>query len=481
MSNALLTVAQMGRADALAIAGGIPGRRLMEAAGWAVARVAHQTLPPGRIAVVCGPGNNGGDGFVAARLLARRGRPVRVALLGDRAALRGDAALAAADWAGPVRPLDLSVLDGCTGVVDALFGAGLSRPIEGVAAALIARIATLGLPCVAVDMPSGIDGDSGAVRGVAAPCRATVTFFRKKPGHCLRPGRDLCGRIEVADIGIPASVLTTIAPACAELAPPALPPLSSDTHKFRRGHLVVAAGETMSGAARLAARAGRRAGAGLVTLAGPARALDRLRTGDPGLIVRDLSLAAALLADPRCTAWVVGPGLGVGDAAAALALAVLRAGRAAVIDADALTSLAGRPEAVGAAGPGAVLTPHEGEFARLFGPLPGSRLHQARAAAARAGAVVVLKGSDTVIAAPDGTARIATGAPPDLATAGSGDVLAGIVGGLLAQGIAPFAAAQAGVWLHAAAGRACGPGLIAEDLAEALPGLLATVRPGGGP
>jgi NAD(P)H-hydrate epimerase len=470
MTLDLLRVAEMARADALAIEGGRPGRQLMEAAGWAVAREADRSLPRGRIAVLCGPGNNGGDGFVAARLLARRGRAVRVALLGESDRLAGDAAWAAGMWRGPVRALDPACLDGCVGVVDALFGAGLSRPLDGVAGAVIERINALGLPVIAVDVPSGVDGDTGMVRGVAPAAIATVTFFRKKPGHCLMPGRALCGRIALADIGIPDAVLAVINPACAELGPPCLPRPAPEGHKYHRGHLVVAAGAEMRGAARLAARAGRRCGSGLVTLAGPAAALDGLRCGDPGLIVRDLADITALLADPRLNAWVVGPGLGVG--AGALAIEVLAAGRCGVIDADALTPDLLREGALARA----VLTPHDGECARLFGPLPGSRLDRARLGAARSGAVVVLKGPDTVVAAPDGRARIATNAPADLATAGSGDVLAGMIGGLLAQGMAPFDAACAGVWLHGEAGRAGGPGLIAEDLAEALPAIFAGLR-----
>lgn len=468
MSDELLTVAEMARADALTIAAGTPGIALMEAAGWAVARIAAATLPRARIAVLCGPGNNGGDGFVAARLLARRGWPVRVALLGERDRLKGDAALAAARWTGPVVPLGPEALDGCGGVIDAVFGAGLSRPLDGAAAATLTEVARRGLPVVAVDVPSGVAGDSGAVLGPAPDCVATVTFFRKKPGHCLLPGRIKCGAITVAAIGIPATVLDQIRPLAAENHAPALPAPALDGHKFRRGHLLVVGGP-MAGAGRLAALAGRRIGAGLVTLAVPADTLPALRGAEPGTILARRDQLAALLADPRRNAVLIGPGAGSDAATRADLRTVLAAGRPAVLDADALTCWRDDPAALFAAlSPAQVLTPHDGEFAALFGAVAGSRLDRARAAAARSGAVVLLKGPDTVIAAPDGRARINTDAPPDLATAGSGDVLAGLIGGLLAQGWDAFAAAAAGAALHGRAGRIAGRGLIAEDLLTAM-------------
>jgi len=464
----LLTVAEMARADALTIAAGTPGLALMEAAGWAVARVATHHLPRARIAVLCGPGNNGGDGFVAARLLQRQGWPVRLALLGDPARLRGDAAQAAARWNGPILPLDPTVLDGCGGVIDALFGAGLSRPLDGPAAATLSAAQQRGLPIVAVDVPSGIEGDSGAVRGFAPVCDATVTFFRKKPGHCLWPGRPHCGAITVADIGIADRVLAEIRPTLAENFPPALPGPAAAGHKFLRGHVLVVGGTT-SGAGRLAALAARRIGAGLVTLAVPAEILPSLRASEPGTMLVPRAPFAAVLDDPRRNAVVIGPGSGRDATTAAEVLTLLADGRPAVLDADALTCFADHPEDLFAALSAAqVLTPHDGEFRTLFGALEGSRLDRARAAAARTGAVVLLKGPDTVIAAPDGRARITTDAPPDLATAGSGDVLAGMIGGLLAQGMAPFAAAAAGAALHGKAGRIAGRGLIAEDLLAAM-------------
>jgi len=469
MAQELLTVAEMSRADALAIAQGIPGERLMEAAGWAVARQAARRLPRGRIAILCGPGNNGGDGFVAARLLARRGWAVRVALLGDRSMLRGDAARMAARWTGPVEALSPRSLDGCVGVIDALFGAGLSRPLDGIARETIEEIVRRRLPTIAIDVPSGIDGDSGEIRGAAADCLATITFFRKKPGHCLLPGRLKCGEIVLADIGIPDTVLDEIAPTTAEAAaiPPPAPKV--DGHKYRRGHVLVVAGSTMTGAARLAALAARRIGAGLATIAAPAETLASLRATEPGTLIVALEPFEALLADPRRNALVIGPGAGRSAETADRTLAILATGRAAVIDADALTSFREVPDRLFAAlSPLAVLTPHDGEYESLFGRSEGSRLARARLAAARSGAVVLLKGPDTVIAHPDGRARLVTDAPPDLATAGSGDVLAGIIGGLLAQGLPPFEAAATGAALHGRAGRLAGRGMIAEDMMESL-------------
>jgi len=469
MAQELLTVAEMSRADALAIALGIPGERLMEAAGWAVARQAAHRLPRGRIAILCGPGNNGGDGFVAARLLARRGWAVRVALLGERSALKGDAARMAARWTGPVEALSPASLDGCVGVIDALFGAGLSRPLDGIARTVIEEIITRRLPTIAVDVPSGIDGDSGEIRGAAADCVATITFFRKKPGHCLLPGRLKCGEIVVADIGIPDRILAEIAPAAAEAVAHPPPRPEVDSHKYRRGHVLVVAGSTMTGAARLAALAARRIGAGLATIAAPAEAETALRAAEPGTLIAALDPFDALLADPRRNAIVIGPGAGRGAATAERALAILATARAAVLDADALTSFADSPERLFAAlSPEVVLTPHDGEYRTLFGHRDGSRLVRARDAAAQSGAVVLLKGPDTVIAHPDGRARIVTDAPPDLATAGSGDVLAGIIGGLLAQGLPPFEAAAAGAALHGRAARLAGRGMIAEDMMESL-------------
>ncbi|CAA7625760.1 NAD(P)H-hydrate dehydratase [Magnetospirillum sp. UT-4] len=479
MTSEILSVAEMYRADAQAMAAGMGGGRLMEAAGWAVAREVRRRFGHCRVAILCGPGNNGGDGFVAARLLARAGYAVRLALLGDVRALKGDAAAMAARWDGAVTALAPEALDGADMVVDALFGAGLARPLDGVARRVIEEIGRRRLPVVAVDVPSGVDGDTGAVLGAAPQAVATITFFRKKPGHVLLPGRLLCGAVAVADIGIPEAVLADIEPSVRENGPGCwggqFPWPRADGHKYDRGHLVVVGGAAMTGAARLAARAGRRVGAGLVTVAAPAAALDVYRAGDPGTIVADLDEAAALLADPRRNAWVLGPGGGAG--LDRLVLEVLKAGRAAVLDADALSAFAAQPERLFRACSGrVVLTPHDGEFTRLFGKVEGSRLERARHGAARAGAVMLLKGPDTVIAHPDGRAVINANAPPWLATAGAGDVLAGLAGGLMAAGMDSFDAACAAAWIHGQAATAFGPGLIAEDLAEMVPAVVGRLR-----
>ena len=501
--HALLTVAEMARADALAIAGGVSGIVLMEAAGAAIAAAIRATWAPRPLLALCGPGNNGGDGFVVARLLAEAGWPVRLALLGERAALRGDAALAAARWSGPVEPL-ASIFDRPPGegeplVVDALFGAGLSRPLEGAALAAVEAVNGQGWPVVAVDVPSGVDGDSGAVLGAAFRAALTVSFFRRKPGHLLLPGRELCGRLVLADIGIPAAVLGEIRPAAAANHPDlwlsCWPEPGSDAHKYRRGHALIHGGGRITGAARLAARAALRVGAGLVSLACPPEAELVYRLAAAALLVEpvaDEAAFAALLAGGRRSAVLLGPGNGVSPALRDRVLMALAAGLPAVLDADALTVFAADPETLFAAlSPRCLLTPHEGEFARLFGqgefarlfgdvPAAGGKLARARAAAARSGAVVLLKGADTVVAAPDGRAIVNHNGSPYLATAGSGDVLAGLAVGLIAQGLPAFEAAAAAAWLHGAAGAALGPGLIADDLPEALPAALSRLRNRGG-
>ena len=343
------------------------------------------------------------------------------------------------------------------------------------------------MPILAVDLPSGIDGRSGAVLGTAIEATETVTFFRLKPGHLLLPGRMRAGPVTVVDIGIPPSTIATIRPRTFHNEPAlwlaALPRPRLDGHKYARGHAVVVSGPMIhTGAARLAARAALRIGAGLVTVASPPDALAVNAGHLTAIMLLRMTGAAGLaeiLADRRRNAVVLGPALGVGEETATLVETALASEAAVVIDADGLTSFAGDPEHLFAAirkreAPVA-LTPHDGEFARIFPDLAGlaSKLDRARQAAVRSGAVIVLKGADTVVAAPDGRAAIADNAPPYLATAGAGDVLAGLVGGLLAQGMAAFEAAAAAVWIHGAAARLKGPGLIAEDLAECVPGVLA--------
>ena len=480
----LLTTAEMAEADRLAMAGGIAGIELMENAGRAVAdSVAARHAPGTRVVAVAGPGNNGGDGFVAARILAERGYRVRVLVAGDPGRLKGDAALAAQRWQGPSAPAAPAALLPADVVIDALFGAGLDRPVEGTARAMIE--AMNGASCVhAVDLPSGINGTTGAVMGLAVEAAETVTFFRRKIGHVLLPGRLHCGAIRVADIGIPARVLETIVPRTWINAPSlwarSFPVPRVDGHKYARGHAVVVSGALAStGAARLAARGALRGGAGLVTIASPREALAVNAASNLAVMVRPVDGAdelAGFLSDPRRNAVVLGPGGGVGREMRELVLAALAGERAVVLDADALTSFADEPQALLAAmrkrPQVTILTPHEGEFVRLFKAMVGearSKLEKARIAAEEAGAVVLLKGPDTVVAAPDGRAAIATNAPPWLATAGSGDVLAGLVAGALAQGMPGFEAAAAAVWLHGEAGAEAGPGLIAEDLPDVMP------------
>jgi hydroxyethylthiazole kinase-like uncharacterized protein yjeF len=480
----LLTNAEMAEADRLAAAAGASVDALMRAAGIAVATATAARFPRGRILVLCGPGNNGGDGFVAARALAAAGRDVRVALLGRGPDRGGAAARAASAWAGPVEDLAPDRLDGADVVIDAIFGAGLRRELDGAARATVEALAARGLPVVAVDVPTGVDGDTGAVRGAAAAARVTVTFFRLKPGHLLLPGRALCGETICAEIGLPARVLAAIAPRCWGNGPALwrdrLPRPRLDGHKFARGHALVVGGAALTGAARLAAQAALRAGAGLVTIAAPAEALGIYRAAcDPALMVEGLGPDGAIdgaLADPRRSAILLGPGNGADAATRRRVAAALADGRPVVLDADALTAFAADPAALFAAiaGP-VVMTPHAGEFARLFAA-SDDKLGAARAAAARSGAVVLLKGADTVVAAPDGRAAINANAPPDLATAGAGDVLAGTIAGLLAQGMPAFEAAAAGAWLHGAAAAASGPGLIASDLAPGYPAILARLR-----
>ena len=468
----LLTPAEMGRADALAVAAGIKSLTLMENAGRAVAEEIVRRYGARKTLVLCGPGNNGGDGFVCARYLKRWGWPVRLALLGEASALKGDAAAMAARWDG-VTQSGIAVA-GAELIVDGLYGAGLSRDFpEGLAQAIM----DLGKPVVAIDVPSGLDGATGRVRGASLRADVTVTFFRKKPGHVLMPGRPLCGEIVVADIGIADEVLQEIAPKAWINSEIILPALTPGGHKYSRGHAVVVSGGPLkTGAARLAAWAALKSGAGLVTLSGTPESLAVHAAHVSAVMLSDVGLAE-LLHDRRKNAVCVGPAAGVGLQTRETVGAALMSGAAVVLDADGLTSFEGEAEPLfrlvaGIPGRAVVMTPHEGEFGRLFSGMleqSESKLEAARKAASRSGAIVVLKGADTVIAHPDGRARINANAPPWLATAGSGDVLAGLVTGLLAQHMDAFDAASTAVWLHGEAANRHGPrGLTAETLVEAL-------------
>ena len=474
--NELLTCAQMANADRLS---GVAPAALMEAAGRAVAAEIVRRYAPCPAVVLCGPGNNGGDGFVVASALVKAGWRVRVGLTGDLARASEEARQHASVWRGRVEAFGPALLDGAGLVVDAVFGAGLSRPLDEAVRAVLRAAAESGAAMVAVDVPSGVGGDDGADLG-AARAALTVTFFRKKPGHVLLPGRDLCGEVVVVEIGIPDEVLAQIGVTAWQNGPgvwrAAMPLLAAGGNKFSRGHALVMGGAVMTGAARMAARAAARAGAGLTSVAVPERAWAVYASALTSIMVRPLADAGdltALLDDTRISAMLIGPGAGISGETRAHALAMLQTARPVVLDADALSVFKDKPEDLFGAVRGAcVLTPHEGEFARVFPDLPGGKLARARAAASLSGAIVVLKGSDTVVAAPDGRAVVNGNAPDCLATAGSGDVLGGIILGLLAQGMDAFLAACAGVWLHGACGAAFGVGLLAEDLADLLPGVL---------
>lgn len=489
--TALLTCAQMLDADRLTVLSGISAFDLMDNAGRAVAQAITARYTPRTVAVLCGPGNNGGDGYVVARYLSQAGWTVRVARLGAAPPGSGEAAQHAALWRGDVVPLTPAALAGAEVVVDALFGAGLSRALDGEAALTLQAAAAQQRPIVAIDVPSGVMGDSGVNIGAVAAA-LTVTFFRKKPGHVLQPGKALCGEVLVADIGTPESVWDHITPVSFENDPclwaHALPALHPEANKYTRGHALIVGGYPTTGASRLAARAAARAGAGLTTIAVPEVAFAIYGAALTSVMVSPLSAHSAqqdlarLLSDVRFKALLIGPGAGVTADTREQALALLATGRPTVLDADALTVFQATPSDLFSAiqGP-CVMTPHDGEFARLFKRDPAaSKLDLAHAAAQLSGAVMVLKGSDTVIASP-GPSRntqaemqtiVNTNAPPSLATAGSGDVLAGVITGLLAQGMPPFLAASAAVWMHGAAASMFGPGLIAEDLPELLPGVL---------
>lgn len=515
----LITNEQMAQVDTLATQEAADPNEalfdLMVNAGRAVAQHVMRKYPRQRnVLVLCGPGNNGGDGYIAARILDNNGYQVRVVSIVDRA--RGSLPQRARQyWGKPVETTpDIQSCDWLKHValvIDAMFGAGITRALEGEAQAWAAVLAEHSARIISIDVPSGLNADTGSAAGACVRATSTITFFRLKPGHVLYPGRAICGDTELADIGIDSSILNSISVDCYLNRPLQwryLLQSVASQHKYHRGHTLVFSGPVhATGAARLSARAALRAGAGLVTLATPTEAVPVVASQLTAVMIAPLSSnadAIQLIADPRINSVVIGPGFGVGEPLRELCLQLLRyqpdgtrAMPDLVFDADALTVFADHQqelfEAIRSYSADVVLTPHDGEFRRLF-DCEGSRLDRARHAAARSGATVVLKGPDTVVATPDGRASINDNAPPTLATAGAGDVLAGFIAGLLARqtnsdtSLKPdarrytrvFDAASAGVWLHGECARQFGPGLIAEDLPEQLPRVLAEDRLGLG-
>jgi ADP-dependent NAD(P)H-hydrate dehydratase / NAD(P)H-hydrate epimerase len=475
MANEILTPAEMSRADALAVKAGVPSLKLMENAGRAVAAEIVKRYKKCAVAVLCGPGNNGGDGFVVARLLKSKGWPVKVYVLGERDKLKGDAAIMARKWKGPIDDFSAFGKASPKLIADAIFGAGLNRDFPKAIADSVKRF---GVPVVSIDVPSGLDGLTGIPRGSSIKADVTVTFFRKKPGHVLQPGRHLCGEVVVADIGIPEAIVQELGITLHDNTKPQQPELQYLEYKYRRGHALIWSGpEFNTGAARLAAMACARSGAGLTTIIGAEAALRVHAHHVSSIMLKPLTDAEMLLSDKRITACCIGPAAGFTEQTHDTVLRVRESAAACVLDADALTVFANAPAMLFSAikskpGRAVVLTPHEGEFSRLFKDMDrsaDSKVERARKAARESGAIIVLKGPDTVIAHPDGRAVINSNAPPKLATAGSGDVLAGIVTGLLAQGLEAFEAACAAVWLHGdAANRVKRRTLIAEDLIEQL-------------
>jgi hydroxyethylthiazole kinase-like uncharacterized protein yjeF len=497
----LLTAAQMRAIESAAMASGrATGLDLMEYAGRGVVAAIWQEWPelaagPHRAVVLCGPGGNGGDGYVIARHLDAAGWTVAVHALAPPAT--PDAAEMARRWGGAARGLaDLSWQDLAHAplVVDAVFGTGLARPIaSGIRDALEMARAS-GCRIVAVDLPSGLCSDSGRVLAEGAPegwpADLTVTFERARLGHVLAEGPALCGRLAIVPLGLGRELAAlSRTGGLVERAKPVSDLGKRTGHKFAHGHaLVLAGGPGTGGAARLAARGALRVGAGLVTLAPPPEALAENAARLDAVMLRPVADAAALaevLKDARITALCLGPGLGLRDETRSLLATALDSGRPMVLDADALTLIGRDATLFAALHRTCVLTPHGGEFARLFPDIAAklaapatkgpawSKVDATREAAARAGCTVLFKGADTVIASPDGTCAVNSAAydraAPWLATAGSGDVLAGFIAGLLARGFGPRQAAETGAWLHVECARSFGPGLIAEDLPEELP------------
>jgi hydroxyethylthiazole kinase-like uncharacterized protein yjeF len=453
----ILTAGEMRAAEEAAIAGGTPVETLMERAGTAAAEAIRRFAGPMPALILCGPGNNGGDGYVIARVLRKRGIEVRIAALAEP---KSEAAAAArARWDGPVEsPGEASP---APLLVDSLFGTGLGRPLDDALAQALCRFAEQAQVRVAVDLPSGVATDDGCILSSVPDFDLTITFATLKPSHLLQPAARHMGRVVVADIGIESRSLLE------EIARPVLAEPGPEDHKYSRGYVAVLGGE-MPGAAALTAAAALRGGAGYVRLLA-----DSFVYGVPSAVVQSTADPKALLEDIRIGALALGPGLGKGDKARGLLAAALAGPLPLILDADALTLIAeSGPTALHGLAEVPILTPHAGEFARLFEDRSGGKIEQARRAAAAAHAVIVYKGPDTIVAAPDGRAAIAS--PSSwLATAGTGDVLTGVIAAMRAWGMDAFDAACAGVWLHGRAAELAGKGLIADDLLDHLPAAFA--------
>jgi hydroxyethylthiazole kinase-like uncharacterized protein yjeF len=492
LSQPIVTIAQMREAESRAMAAGIAGRVMMQRAGEAVAQWIEQHMPLMPVWVLCGAGNNGGDGFVVAQTLRARGWDVRCACTVAVDALRGDAALAANDFQGEILSWSQVKPSPDCMVVDALFGTGLTRALDAPVVEVVKQLKRLKVPVIAVDIPSGVQGDTGQSLGVAMAATATITFAAKKPAHVLQPAKTLCGEVVVADIGIAAQVDAvrgeSVAGGWLENSPllwrSLIPFARMDAHKYSRGAvLVVGGGIAHTGAARLSAAAAARL-CGAVTIACDAQSLPIYAahvTSTMTEVAEDATQIEALLHGLRRYAVVVGPASGINARTRGATLAALAAGCPTVIDADALSVFSTDEDrqvlidALKMSGAPVVLTPHEGEFHRLFAhkgsdiSMLEDKITRTLKAAQFAGAVVLLKGNDTVIAAPDGRVIINSNAPAYLATAGAGDVLAGVIAGLMAGGMNAFEAAAASAWIHGRAGTIAGLGLIAEELTQMLP------------
>ncbi len=488
--NALLTPKQMAKADRLALKYNISSLELMENAGKVVVEQIVADYSPCSVLILCGPGNNGGDGFVVARLLRAKGWKVEVALLSDVAHLKGDAKINAQRFNGEIKQFDDKLLKNADLIIDAIFGAGLSRNIEGKFAKAIDAANKSNKPIIAIDIPSGIDGATGEVRAIAIRANKTISFFHAKPGHYLLPGREYCGQLVIKNIGIDERILQEIEVNCFVNNDNLwhLPKRKLNSHKYDFGHALIVSGDELhGGAARLAAKAALRVGAGLVSLVGERAALLVHATQLSSIMLKEIKNSedfSELLKDKRFNACIIGPALGISEKNKELILSALNSNAKILLDADGLSNFANNPDELfilikQRAKDSVILTPHEGEFNRIFPNITGDKLSRAKMAAKESGAIIVLKGADTIIASPDDFAAININAPANLATAGSGDVLAGIIGGLLAQKMPSLKAALAGTYIHGELGNIFNSsGLIADDLIDLLPKALTKLTKG---